>query len=281
MRSSGGWEEVGDGVHRRRYDPLDVSIGVIVGAGGVTVVDTRNNPAEARELAADIDARFGAPVVAVVNTHAHYDHTFGNQHFAAVDGRPPLYGHAAIARHFADHERPRLQAVQRDPRREPDKSWGEVTLTPPTMPVDTRVTIEPGGRPIELVPLPRGHTDTDLAVLVPEARVWFVGDVVEESGPPMFGSGSFPLEWPAALDSLLDLIEPGDAIVPGHGAVVDRDFVKRQRDAFAEMAAFIRSSSSAGLDIDAAIAAAPSPVAALWPPSFVESALRSGYSALD
>ncbi|WP_368499017.1 MBL fold metallo-hydrolase [Herbiconiux sp. A18JL235] len=281
MRSGhGDWEQVGAGVFRRRFEPLDVSIGVVVAAGGLTVIDTRNNPAEARELVADVGARFEAPIVAVVNTHAHYDHSFGNQHLASLDGRPPIYGHAMIARHYADHEAPRLEAVQRDPQREPDKSWGEVMLTPPTVEVERAVTIEPGGRPVRLQPLPRGHTDTDLAVLVPDSRVWFVGDVIEESGPPMFGSGSFPLEWPAALDALLALIEPGDVIVPGHGAVVDRDFVVRQRDAFGEMAAFIRSSRAAGLDVEAAAAAAPAPLAALWPSSFVASALRAGFAAL-
>jgi glyoxylase-like metal-dependent hydrolase (beta-lactamase superfamily II) len=36
--------------------------------------------------------------------------------------------------------------------------------------------------------LGRGHTDNDLLVHVPDASAWLVGDVLEESGPPMYGS---------------------------------------------------------------------------------------------
>jgi hypothetical protein len=42
-----------------------------------------------------------------------------------------------------------------------------------------------------------------------------------------------PSGWPDALDRLLAL-GGGDALyVPGHGAVVDAEFVRRQRDALA------------------------------------------------
>ena len=46
--SGGGWREVGPGVFQRRYDPLDVSVGAVIGPHGATLIDTRNNPAEAR-----------------------------------------------------------------------------------------------------------------------------------------------------------------------------------------------------------------------------------------
>ena len=44
-----------------------------------------------------------------------------------------------------------------------------------------------------------GHTDTDLVVHVPDADTWVVGDVIEASGSPMFGSGCYPLEFPGSL----------------------------------------------------------------------------------
>ena len=95
-------------------------------------------------------------------------------------------------------------------------------LTPPAVLGDHSLTVELGGRTIELVLLEPGHTDTDLAVHIPDARTWFLGDAIEESGPPMFGSGSYPLNWANALTALLPSIQDGDTVVPGHGHVVTR-----------------------------------------------------------
>lgn len=194
--TASGWQEVGDGVFGRRYDPLDISIGAIIGTEGLTVVDTRGTPAEAQRLLRDIGSHFGLPVVAAINTHAHYDHTFGNQVFD-LHGIP-IYGHWLIPRHHAQHEAQRLDAVQHDPLREPDKDWSGVSLTPPSVLVDSPSRLQLGRRAVTLLPIDPGHTDTDLAVHVPDAGVWFLGDVIEQSGPPMFGSGSYPLSWASA-----------------------------------------------------------------------------------
>jgi len=272
-----GWAEVGRGVFQRRYEPMDVSVIVVAGPTGLTVVDTRNNPAEAEEVIRDVDARFGLPIVAVVNTHAHYDHTFGNQTFAALPS-VPIYGHHRIPQHFADYEGPRLAAQQADSFREPDKDWADVVLTPPDVLVTAPVTQVVGGRTLELIPLGPGHTDTDLAVLVPDCRVWLLGDVIEESGPPMFGSGSYPFTWPAVLAGLLEAIRPGDVIVPGHGAVVDRDFVVRQMEALQKVADTIRASVTTGTTLEDM--PADHALFGLWPKVMLESAFARGADQL-
>ena len=78
---------------------------------------------------------------------------------------------------------------------------------------------------MELVPLGRGHTDNDLVVHVRDANTWIVGDVVEATVPPMFGSGCFPLDLPMTLGGLLEEIGSADVIIPGHGPPVGREFV--------------------------------------------------------
>ena len=272
-----GWVEVGRGVFQRRYEPMDVSVIVVVGPAGLTVVDTRNNPAEAEEVIRDVDARFGLPIVAVVNTHAHYDHTFGNQTFATLPS-VSIYGHHRIPQHFAAYEGPRLAAQQADPSREPDKDWADVVLTPPDVLVTAPVALMVGGRALELIPLDPGHTDTDLAVLVPDCRVWLLGDVIEESGPPMFGSGSYPFTWPVVLAGLLETIRPGDIIVPGHGAVVDRDFVVRQMEALQQVADTIRASVTAGTSLEDL--PADHDLFGLWPKVMLDSAFARGAEQL-
>jgi glyoxylase-like metal-dependent hydrolase (beta-lactamase superfamily II) len=273
------WTQIADGVFQRRYDPLDVSVVAIVGPTGVVLVDTRNNPAEADEIIADVDTRFALPIVAVINTHAHYDHTFGNQQFASGAHRTvPIYGHAGIPRHFEEFEGPRLAAQQADPSREPDKQWSEVHLTPPSVLIDAPTTVRAGDRTIELIPLPPGHTDTDLVVFIPDQRVWILGDIVEESGPPMYGSGSFPFGWPDALRRLLERVESGDRLIPGHGAVVDRDFVVAQADALQTVADAIRSAWANSLSIDDVFAS--SSLELPWPETVTRSAFEQGYAQL-
>ncbi len=268
-----------EGVFQRRYEPLDVSVVAIVGETGIILVDTRNNPAEADEIIADVDAEFGLPIVAVVNTHAHYDHTFGNQRFA--DGPSlsvPIYGHARIPEHFALHEAPRLAAQQADPWREPDKRWSDVRLTAPTVLIDGPTTVDAGGRTIQLIPLEPGHTDTDLVVFVPDQRVWILGDISEESGPPMYGSGSYPFGWPQVLGGLAERFQAGDRLVPGHGAVVDRDFVLAQVRDLQVVADAIRSAWSEDLSVDDVFTTRRFVLP--WPESILRSAFEQGYAQL-
>ena len=248
------WAEAADGIFLRSYDALDINICAIAGGDELVVVDSRSSPGEASELLEDLGALAPAKVAALVNTHAHFDHTFGNQVFAAVDlGGVPIYGHHRVPDHLAEYETPRLAAWRRGTGDEPPRDWDDVVITPPTVLIVERTTLHVGTRPIELIPLGPGHTDTDLVVHVPDARTWIVGDVVEASGPPMFGSGCYPLQLPLALEGLLEEIEPGDTIIPGHGPIVDRRFVEHQLVEVTRLAARIRAAYSAGLTADEAL----------------------------
>ncbi|GHH87340.1 MBL fold hydrolase [Streptomyces sulfonofaciens] len=108
----------------------------------------------------------------------------------------------------------------------------------PWHPVTDRQALDLGGgvRAL-LLNVGPGHTAHDLAVLVPggdgEPDVVFCGDLVEESGEPQAGPDAVPGRWPGALDRLLALGGPEALYVPGHGAVVDAGFVRRQRDQLA------------------------------------------------
>ncbi|MBV1777646.1 MBL fold metallo-hydrolase [Paeniglutamicibacter sp. ABSL32-1] len=237
----------------------------------MTVIDTRGSPAEAQEIVDDVAERFGMPIVGAVNTHAHYDHSFGNSVFA--DLGVPVIGHHRIPDHYAALEGPRLRAWQADPAGEPDKKWDHVVLTQPTVLIQRSTTLTASGRDIELIPISRGHTDTDLVVCVPDAGVWALGDAIEESGPPMFGSGCWPLEWPAALDEVLLRVQPGDVVVPGHGRVVDREFAARQAIDLHAVADAIRDAHTAGTEIGDA-AGLP------WPTWMLRSAFEQGFPQL-
>ena len=66
------WQELGDGVFRRRYDVLDLNVGVVIGGEGVLVIDTRASPRQARETIAELTELTDLPIRWVLNTHWHW-----------------------------------------------------------------------------------------------------------------------------------------------------------------------------------------------------------------
>ncbi|MEW5990612.1 MAG: MBL fold metallo-hydrolase [Chloroflexota bacterium] len=249
MSSVGDWLEVGDRVFTRRYRFYDQQIGVVLGAGEALVVDTRTTPGQARELIADIGRLTPLPVRHVIDSHWHYDHVFGNHDFrpATIWGhercRSRLLENGEAQRAWVSAEEPALaieiEAVVIDP---PDRTFAKAA------------TVEVGGRAVELTLLGRGHTDADIVIVVPDARVLFAGDLLENDAVPYFGDG-YPLEWPATVERLLALVS--GPVVPGHGSIGDRSFVERQLADLAAVVAVARRLQAGELDRPAALAAMP------------------------
>jgi glyoxylase-like metal-dependent hydrolase (beta-lactamase superfamily II) len=274
-----GWNEVAAGVFQRRYNPLDVSVCVVRGSDGLAVVDTRGSPRQADEIRADLRELGSEPVRWVINTHGHFDHCFGNQRFGpGSDLNVPIYGHAGVPAFLDKFERPGLaEAIASG--EEPADEWREVVITPPTELVGDRHTLDLGDRAVDMLYLGRGHTDNDLLLHIPDAAAWLVGDVIEESGPPCYGAGSFPMDWPDTVSRLLELAGDGDVLVPGHGAPVGAGFARAQQQQLAAVAGLIRELHRDGVPAGQAAEAGggrwPMPVDRLAP------AIETGYAQLS
>ena len=268
-RAAAKWTEVADRCFQRRYSALDVSAGVVLGADGALVIDTLGSRREAERLRADL-RRLGVRREPrwVVNTHAHFDHCFGNDVFARS---AELWGHVSVPHDLARTDREALAEEFPD--------WASdvrtATIAPPDRLVDHAAVIDLGDRVVKLHHLGRGHTAGDLVIFVPDARCVYAGDLVEESGPPAYGADSFPLEWPVTLIQLLNL--PFDALVPGHGKAVDRDFVVRQAGQLALIAHRIKDLHAAGRTAAEALATDGWPYRA----AVLAEAVRRGFTHLE
>lgn len=230
--TAAGFVEVADRVWVGRYDPCDVNVVVVDGQTGRVVVDTRGTAEEGRELARDLDRLAVRDVVAVVNTHAHFDHVFGNVAFPGVE----VWGHRRVAELLADD-------VAMAERVEALSSWypdadglRSTPRVPPTRTFEDTTTLDLGDRRLVLRFLGRGHTDHDTVVEVPDVDLVLAGDLVEESGPPQFGD-AHPFAWPATVAALVGLGHT--TVVPGHGAPVDPAFVRTQHDELAALASLL------------------------------------------
>ena len=258
-----GFAEIADRVWVARHEWLDVTTTVVGGTDGLVLVDTLASVRAGRELVADVRALGAGEVVHVVNTHDHFDHCFGNVAVRETWADVPIHAHEdAGALMDAALERGEPHDLdRRDPRSE------EVRTTTP-VPADVRFSsataIDLGDRYVELVHPGRGHTAGDVVVRVPDVDVVIAGDLVEESqgndAVPGFGADCYPLEWPLALDNVLNLSTTSSVVVPGHGAPVDREYVEDQRNAIGIVAETIRDLAGRGVAPADALAAADA-----WP----------------
>jgi glyoxylase-like metal-dependent hydrolase (beta-lactamase superfamily II) len=274
--------EVAHDVWVARYEWFDVNVTLVRGSTGLLVVDTHASAGAAREVIDDVRALGAGEVVAVVNTHEHFDHTFGNGAFRAAYGRIPVHAHEVAAEQTVPAG-DRIKALYDDPDNVGDPHREEVQATE-IVPADTTfssaVALDLGDRLVELVHPGRGHTGGDLVVRLPDVDVVLAGDLVEESmvrnGVPGFGADCYPMEWPLTLDIVLGLLSADSVVVPGHGAPVGRDFVEEQRNAIGIVAETIRDLATRGVPVAEALEAAEWP----YPREELANAVRRGYEHL-
>lgn len=268
--------EVADRVLVARYEWLDVNVTAVGSDRGLMVVDTHSSGLAASSVIDDLRRLGAGEVTRVVNTHSHFDHTFGNSAFRSAYGDIVIHAHEnAAASTLASGER--IKGVYRD---DPDDPHREEVLATEMAPADhtfsSAVSLDLGDRVVELVHPGRGHTDGDIVVRVPDVDVVLAGDLVEESAAPVYGVDSFPLDWPHSMDVVLGLTTSASTVVPGHGAPVDRDFVEVQRADLDLMADAIRALAGRGVPLDQALEVGDFP----FPADGLANALLRGYEQL-
>ena len=270
------FSEVAERVWVARHDWFDVNVTVVGGDRGLLVVDTHGTVAAGRAVVDDVRRLGAGDVVAIVNTHWHFDHTFGNAAFRSAYGQIPIHAHEVAVEELArwgDDVKQRYADSPDDPHHD-DVLATEVVLPDHTF--SSARVLDLGERLVELVHPGRGHTGGDLVVRVPDADVLLAGDLVEESAPPSYNDDAHPMDWPLSLDVVLGLLTPASVVVPGHGAPVDRGFVEDQRNEIGIVAETIRDLAGRGVPLDQALDAAEWP----WPRERLARAVARGYEQL-
>jgi cyclase len=182
--------------------------GFLTGPQGVISIDTCSTQRRTLAYREAIAAVTPAPVRAVVNTHHHGDHTFGNC----------LFGGAALIA----HERARAEAIAFGPPGDmpfwdgPD--WGDLTMDPPFVTFTGEITLHAGDLRAHVRHVgTAAHTTNDSIVWIPERSVLFCGDLIFNGATPFVLMGSVS----GAIDVLENVVRPLGAatIVPGHGPV--------------------------------------------------------------
>jgi quinoprotein relay system zinc metallohydrolase 2 len=210
------------------------NLGFVIGARCVAVIDTGGTAWEGERLRQAVRSLTSLPVCAVINTHMHPDHVYGNVAFLAgagndvgqsrdsdraADGIPlqpaQFIGHARLAGALAA----RRESYARAQQRILGAAAAGTELVPPTVTVapGQPYILDLGGRLLQVRAWPTAHTDNDVTVFDEASGTLWAGDLLFcERTPALDGSVN---GWLAALDQI-EGMNPRQ-IVPGHGPLGD------------------------------------------------------------
>jgi glyoxylase-like metal-dependent hydrolase (beta-lactamase superfamily II) len=195
------------------------TISVLTGPDGVLLVDSQFAPLT-EKLAAAVRAVSDQPIRFLINTHVHGDHTGGNENFARL-------GALIFSR---DQLRDRMARPNPAPNGQPGTPAPPKAL--PVVTYDNEVTIHVNGEDVKLIPIRVAHTDGDTLISFPRHDILAAGDYIRTVGYPRVDltNGGSMQGLLAAFEQTIRLAGPATKIIPGHGAITDRNGVAAQRD---------------------------------------------------
>jgi len=216
--------------------------GFVVGERGVLVIDAQIN-AEMAGLVQDAVRRVTSkPILYVVNTNSHGDHTFGN--FAFPD-QTLIVAHTETAkamRRFDEEKAFMLNTVGGD-----TSVFGDVKLRLPDITFEDSLTIDLGGRVVEVHHFGPGNTLGDTVVYSPDAKAAWTGNLVVVGVPPLFEGGAEAyVQTIARFSGALDV----QTIIPGHGMPETGAVLGRYMSYLNDLMNDVRSSIEQGRSLD-------------------------------
>ncbi|GAB3024807.1 fumarylacetoacetate hydrolase family protein [Mycobacterium bourgelatii] len=209
--------------------------GLVAGEGASLLVDTLFDLALTREM---LDAMGGitaqAPITHALITHSNGDHTHGNQlldesvRIIAAKGTADEIAHGMAPEMLAMVQTADLGPVATPYARDRfgHFDFSGIAVRNADVTFDRDLTIEVGGRRIDLLNLGPAHTAADSVVHVPDAGVLFGGDLLFIGCTPIVWAGPIA-NWIAACDAMIALDAP--TVVPGHGPITDPDGIRAVR----------------------------------------------------
>jgi glyoxylase-like metal-dependent hydrolase (beta-lactamase superfamily II) len=202
-----GLEPVAPGIWSFKYDWYRNL--VLVSGEEIAVFDPISAPA-ASALAAELTQRFPGKKVTLVG-YSHHDHIRGGALLARPD--TVVLAHENVAREL--------------------KLFGASEVLAPTQLVPGDHAFTWAGVKLELLHLPRSHSDAYLAVWLPESKILYAPDLVEKKGGLAIENDNFLPGVLAAHERLLAL--EAAQIVPGHFALCTNEDLKAYSHMIARM----------------------------------------------
>lgn len=222
------------------------AIGILTGPDGVLMVDSQFAPLTEKIVAA-VKQVSSSPIKFLINTHVHPDHTGGNENLAKM-------GVTIFAR---EELRNRLAHPAAGANGAPGTPAPAAAL--PVITYSSPLTFHMDGEDAEAIPIPRAHTDGDTLVRFKSANIIMIGDFFRSTGYPNIdrANGGTLQGMLDGLAAAIQLCNADTRVVPGHGAIVDRNGLTAHRDMIIAIRDKIAPMVAQGKTVEEVLAANP------------------------
>jgi len=207
------------------------NIGVFISDRGVILIDSQWSEltGKIQELLLTVTQK---PIIKIINTHYHFDHTNGNISYGAQN--IPIIS----------HENARIRMSKKQVISKIGSSMFKIVQKPyppyalPTITFTDEVVLYEGTEIIELKYFRDAHTDGDIIVHFKNADIYHTGDIFVTYGFPFIdeengGDIYFMID---AIEQLLLQSDEKTKFIPGHGPVCS----KKELQEYKEFLAIIR-----------------------------------------
>ena len=165
-----GFHKIKDGIYTFAPDQATTTCSFIVTEVGVVMIDSCNSPLDSRRMAAAIKKVTDKPVMFLIDTETHSDHTANHFIFSPPAMVINAEGAGAGMRKEYNPKRAETLVAQSLEMRAALEGFRMIT---PQIEYRDRMTINLGDRTFELIYLRNAHSFADTAVWLPKERVLF------------------------------------------------------------------------------------------------------------
>jgi len=222
---------------------LGANLGCVLTEGGPVLIDAPVLPDEARDWREQVERLTKMDIAYLIATHHHFDHVVGSSlltrrlvcHDVAFRGIKYLQTPANLETQFMQFF-PEMYKENREILLSTEIILPQITFS-------KELRLHMGDITLELS-FTGGHSPGTVMIYIPEERVLFAGDNIEEGQLSYSAEGRFTpwidtLRWVEGMDI--------DTIIPGHGNPCDRQQASRIRRYFEDMRDQVRLLVAAGL----------------------------------
>lgn len=253
----------------------DSNAGAVATKDGLLAIDAQQTEELGRTFRTAIQRESGKPVIRLVDTHIHLDHTAGNVAFSDV----PIIAQDATLKTMIAYLGPakgnRWQISDLTLRQKLFFGANIQELVPTGDPLEQWLHTRLSGREYQTVDLVGpsetfasemvfecqydtlhaeyhgpAHCDGDLILYLPRQKIVFLGDLLFVGRFPWLGDCDLS-GWIDRLDHVLSL--DIDVVVPGHGGLCTLREVAAFRDLLSEVRAGVGAAVSSGLSEEATV----------------------------
>jgi cyclase len=203
---------------------------------GVVVVDTKL-AGWGQVILDRIRTVTNKPVVTIINTHTHGDHTGSNDAFGTN-----------VESIVQENTKANMEKM--------DAFKGEKAKFLPKKTYKDKMTLLAGKEPIDLYYFGQGHTNGDTFVVFRSLRTMHAGDMFPWKDAPFIdrNNGGSGIEWPRTLDKVLKNVKGVETVIGGHQPVAKWQDLQTFQQYTADLLAQSEAALKAGKSVDDAVA---------------------------